>query len=258
MRFFSYPKVNLFLKIVGTRENYHEINSRFCLVKNIFDTITFVEKQKNDTSFLEGVFSCEVEKNSIYKACKLLQKQADSKKLDDFLLTHKIIVEKQIPEFAGLGGGSSNAATILTALNNIASLGFNKSELAYLGSKIGADVPFFIYGYDNANVSGIGEKVDFFDDEPLKVNLITRSDIKCSTVDVYNTFRNDFLDTIDVKLANTLSMQKNRQISLSYKNTSLNDLLNPALKLYPSLQKEADLGYLFSGSGSTFFKVLDE
>ncbi|PWE25324.1 4-(cytidine 5'-diphospho)-2-C-methyl-D-erythritol kinase, partial [Aliarcobacter skirrowii] len=69
----SYAKVNIFLKIVGVRDNYHLIASRFVRVKNLFDTISFIKKDVENFT-LEGDFSCLLEKNTVYKAYKELEK----------------------------------------------------------------------------------------------------------------------------------------------------------------------------------------
>ena len=149
----SYAKVNIFLKIVGVRDNYHLIASRFVRVKNLFDTISFIKKEVESFT-LEGDFSCSLEKNTVFKAYKELENFDGVK---EFFKHNIVKIEKNIPEFAGLGGGSSNCATFLNMVNEACNLNLNKEELAKIGSNIGADVPFFVYEFDSANVSGIGE-----------------------------------------------------------------------------------------------------
>ncbi len=134
----SYAKVNIFLKIVGLRDNYHLLASRFMLVKNLFDEISFIKKDVESFT-LEGDFSCLLEKNTVYKAYKELEKYSEVK---NFFQKNIVIIDKKIPEFAGLGGGSSNCATFLNMVNQACNLNLSKEELAKIGSNIGADVPF--------------------------------------------------------------------------------------------------------------------
>ena len=165
----SYSKVNIFLKIVGLRDNYHLIASRFVRVKNLFDTISFIKKDVDNFS-IEGNFSCILEKNTVYKAYKELEKFDEVK---EFFKKNIVKIDKNIPEFAGLGGGSSNCATFLNMVNQACNLNLSKEELAKIGSNIGADVPFFVYEFDSANVSGIGEIVEEFNEESLNIEVIT-------------------------------------------------------------------------------------
>ncbi len=244
----SYAKVNIFLKIVGTRDNYHEILSRFMRVENLYDTIHFEKKEHTSKEFeLIGDFGCQLEQNTIYKAYKLLPK-------NNFFDTHKVVVKKQIPEFAGLGGGSSNAAAFLNLANKVLKLELSKETLADMGVKIGADVPFFIYNYPSANVSGIGEKVELFEEELLKIETITPK-IACDTTKVYQQYRANYLDAINLEFSKNLSQLTSKNILDSYQATVLNDLFSPCLDLYKDLNTYHKANWFFSGSGSTFFKV---
>ena len=110
----SYAKVNIFLKIAGKRDNYHELVSRFVRVHSLYDVISFVKTNKKAFEII-GDFGCKLESNTVYKAYNLL-KAYDG--VEEYFLTHSVKVEKNIPEFAGLGGGSSNAATFLIMVKN--------------------------------------------------------------------------------------------------------------------------------------------
>ena len=101
----SYAKVNIFLKIVGKQDGYHLLASRFAKVYSLFDTISFVPSKQQDF-VLEGNFGCKTQQNTIYKAYEALNKIYN---IQDIFKHYKVVVKKQIPEFAGLGGGSSNA-----------------------------------------------------------------------------------------------------------------------------------------------------
>ena len=250
MREIAYAKVNIFLKIVGKRGSYHEIVSRFMQVKNLYDVISFEMKDTPKDGFeIDGEFSCKLEENSIYKAYLAIK----NKEVEDFFSTYKVVVEKNIPEFAGLGGGSSDCGSFLRLANKVLDLNIDIDKLAQIGAKIGADVPFFVYNFKSANVSGIGEIVKEFDEQLLDIKTLT-PDIKCDTAKVYKRFSQSYLNRIDKKLANELMKKRTHEILDSYTPKMLNDLYAPSLDLYPELSNYD--GY-FSGSGSTFFKVGD-
>ncbi|WP_198305004.1 4-(cytidine 5'-diphospho)-2-C-methyl-D-erythritol kinase [Arcobacter vandammei] len=246
----SYAKVNIFLKIVGIKDNYHLLASRFVLVKNLFDEVSFIKK--NVESFtLEGNFSCSLEKNTVYKAYKELEQY---EKVKDFFQSHIVKIDKNIPEFAGLGGGSSNAATFLNMVNSACSLNLSKDELAKIGAKIGADVPFFVYEYDSANVSGVGEEVVEFKEECLDIEVITPK-IACDTGKIYKTFREKFYKELSKDKAKELFATNSIDILNNLKIENANDLYLPALSLSENLKDYAKDGWFFSGSGSSFFRI---
>lgn len=247
----SYAKVNIFLKIVGKKDDYHFIASRFVLVKNLFDEVSFIKRDTNNFT-LEGKFSCSLEKNTIYKAYKELENYAGVK---DFFRKHIVKIDKNIPEFAGLGGGSSNCATFLNMVNKNCNLNLTKDELAVIGLKIGADVPFFVYEYNSANVSGIGEIVEKFEEDLLEIDVITPK-IECNTGKIYNTFRDNFYKEIDSYKLKELFSKNSKDILKSFSIEEANDLFKPALLLSPNLKDYVKDNWFFSGSGSSFFKVL--
>lgn len=248
----SFAKANVFLKITGTRGNYHELLSRFVLLPQLFDNMWFERSDGNGFEII-GNFDCETKENTIYKAYRALVEYRPDKRIVEFCRTHKLFVYKNIPAGAGLGGGSSNAATFLKMLNETLSLGLLPHELAKAGESVGADVPFFVYDYASANVSGIGEIVEPFDEQPPFLQIIT-PDIHCDTKEVYRTYRKHFLDTIDTKLAQNLSKMSSSEILQKYEPQQLNDLFPAALKKYPELYDHKQEGLFFSGSGSSFFK----
>ena len=249
----AYAKVNIFLKVTGMRGDYHEILSRFVLVNNLYDTLTFVSKESKDF-LIDGAFSCKTEQNTIYKAYIALLEATKSESLERLMQSHAIKVEKQIPAFAGLGGGSSDAATYLLMCNEVLHLGLSRDELATIGSKVGADVPFFVYGYQSANVSGIGEIVEAFDEPALRIKTVTPN-IEISTPKVYQGFREHFYKELTAdeheRLTNISSIDALNEVT----PTEANDLFEPALLLYPKLKKQHKEGWFFSGSGSSFFTL---
>ncbi len=253
----AYAKINIFLKIIGTKEDYHLISSRFVLLKDLYDDIEFIKKEKSSNFFeLEGDFGCSLEKNTIYKAYNALLENSDQKKIKDFFQNHKVYVKKRIPEFAGLAGGSSDAASFMMLLNSVLDLNLSKKALSEISSKIGSDLPFFIYGYKSANVGKTGESVEKFEESLPKFSTFT-PDIKCDTAKVYQEFRKNHISKIEKnqKLAQKLRFMKSEDILKEFDAKSLNDLLDPALTLYGDLKKHQKEGWFFSGSGSTFFKM---
>ena len=251
MKHKAYAKVNIFLKIVGTRGNYHEIISRFILVKNLFDELYFVEKNSDEEFELFGDFGCSIFQNTIYKAYEALKKAGFEEQISKLFKEKALHVEKNIPSFAGLGGGSSDAASFLHMVNDEANLNLNDTELAAIGLNVGADVPFFVYNFDSANVAGIGEIVEKFDEKALHVEVIT-PDIKCDTGAIYRAFRKEY--KIDIKMAQNLSKIKSEELLKIYTDLELNDLLKPALKTDKNLKNYRKENWFFSGSGSSFFR----
>lgn len=152
----SPAKLNLFLHITGRRDNgYHELQSIFQLI-DLQDWLEFTPQNDDATISIEGLSSVDLEQNLIYKATQILKPYAQK------LMGLSISVEKNIPMGAGLGGGSSNAATTLIVVNQLWQCGLNTEQLAKLGVKLGADVPIFVHGR-NAWAEGIGEHLTFID-----------------------------------------------------------------------------------------------
>ncbi|MDA3559248.1 4-(cytidine 5'-diphospho)-2-C-methyl-D-erythritol kinase [Acinetobacter sp. AOR15_HL] len=151
----SPAKLNLFLHITGRRENgYHELQTIFQLI-DLYDWMIFTPTLDEQIE-IDGLSEVQPEENLIYRAAQILRPHA--KKFCGL----NIKIEKNIPMGAGLGGGSSNAATTLIVLNQLWKCGLNKEQLADYGVKLGADVPIFIYG-KNAWAEGIGEHLSFID-----------------------------------------------------------------------------------------------
>ena len=253
----SYAKVNIFLKITGVKEHngtlYHTLNSRFVLVKNLFDIIEFVPC-KCETFTIEGVKDVEKKDNIIYKAFVALNRYIGDLDILEFFYNHKVVVKKNIPMGAGLGGGSSNAATFINMVKEACNLNVTTQELAKIGATLGADVPFFIYGYSSANVSGFGEIIEEFKEEPIELDIFTPP-ISCNTKKVYEAYDKEFLKNCNPNSGATLMLQKSIDILNHFtKIEELNDLYLPAIKIYPTLKDYAKDGWFFSGSGSSFFK----
>ena len=151
MKFLSPAKLNLNLRVISKRnDGYHNLETTFQLI-NLFDEISFEESDKSFGISCDGL-DIEPENNLIFKSLNAITKHCN---LDKGIQIH---LKKIIPAGAGLGGGSSNAATTLIALNKIWNLNLSTEELVNIGKGLGADVPIFIYGR-NAVATGIGEEV---------------------------------------------------------------------------------------------------
>lgn len=250
----AFAKVNIFLKITGKRENYHTISSRFVRINHLYDTLWFEEKDSGEFE-IRGDFNCPAKDNTIYKAYIALQEATQSSKLITWMQTHAVCIEKRIPSFAGLGGGSSDAATFLHMCNDALNLGLSNNELASVGSKVGADVPFFVYGYESANVTGIGEIVVPFSEPSLSLQIDT-PDIQISTPAVYQYYRQHLYAPITPEEAKRLEATPSIDILNTLAPKEANDLYPSALGCYSELvQRE---GWFFSGSGSSFFRLKED
>lgn len=149
-------KLNLFLHVTGRRDDgYHLLQSVFQLI-DLHDRLHF--EQRDDQSIVRRteVDGVPPEQDLIVRAARLLQTEAKARGLH--VGGVDIAVEKRLPMGGGIGGGSSNAATTLLALNQLWGVGLSRDELMRLGLMLGADVPFFLLG-QNAFVEGIGERL---------------------------------------------------------------------------------------------------
>lgn len=148
-------KINLFLRVIGRRaDGYHELKTMFQFLE-FADTIRFeVSRQPRIRRIDQHDFALPEEDMSV-RAAKLLQ--ATHPKAAHRGAT--ITLRKSIPPGSGLGGGSSNAATTLVALDHLWQLGMTRSRLAEIGLQLGADVPLFVHGRA-ALAGGIGERLE--------------------------------------------------------------------------------------------------
>ncbi|HFU77359.1 MAG TPA: 4-(cytidine 5'-diphospho)-2-C-methyl-D-erythritol kinase [Epsilonproteobacteria bacterium] len=252
----AHAKVNIFLKITGHKDGYHTLLSRFMRVEDLYDTIEFIPCECG-TFTIEGCEGVPLESNTIYKAYKALNDYTGDLDILNFFYKYKVVVTKRIPSQAGLGGGSSDAAAFMRLVKEVCNLMLSTEELAKIGSTIGADLPFFIYNYPSANVSGFGEIVEPFDEEPLALELFTPN-IGCDTSVVYKTFKEHFLK--EIALCSFLGWDKldSKTILTTIADPIiLNDLYAAARLAYPELKNVEKEGWFFSGSGSTFFKVIE-
>ena len=152
----SPAKLNLFLYITGRRaDGYHTLQTLFQFL-DYGDTISLEPRRDGEIHLLTPVDGVAQEDNLIVRAARLLMKTAAERGRLPVGSGADIRIEKRLPMGGGLGGGSSNAATVLVALNHIWQCGLSLDELAALGLTLGADVPVFVRGHA-AFAEGIGE-----------------------------------------------------------------------------------------------------
>lgn len=145
-------KLNLFLHVTGRRaDGYHLLQTAFQLIDRC-DTLDFEVRDDGQIIRSNDIPGVPAETDLIVRAARLLQEKTGCP-LGANLTLHKIL-----PMGGGLGGGSSDAATTLMALNRLWHTGLSKTELISLGLQLGADVPFFIFG-ENAFAEGVGEEL---------------------------------------------------------------------------------------------------
>jgi 4-diphosphocytidyl-2-C-methyl-D-erythritol kinase len=144
-------KLNLFLHVIGRRaDGYHELQTVFQLI-DLADWLDF-ERRADGAIVREGDLLGAADDDLAVRAARALQSASETK------LGATIGVTKHIPAGSGLGGGSSDAATTLIALNRVWRLGYDRGQLAAIGAALGADVPFFLHGR-NAFGEGIGDRL---------------------------------------------------------------------------------------------------
>ena len=243
MKIFSSAKVNLNLTINReVKEGLHTLSSLMVPI-SLFDEI-HIREIDSGNDIIEFTPQIVTEGDStIHKSLQLLRE------VNKFNQYFHITVNKQIPVEAGLGGGSSNAGSIIKFLSTTYDL--ELPDLSSIARNIGSDVPFFIQGL-SANVSGYGERIDPIHlEEPMHLLIATPHE-RLSTGKVFEEFdREQNHQDSDVVLHNDIEIK--------------NNLLKAALKVEPKLLErkeylESIMGHEFfmSGSGTTFFCLGEE
>ena len=171
-------KINLFLHITGRRpDGYHNIQTIFQLL-NYGDEMSFCDNDTGDIEITTNLVGIPKQDNLVFHAAKKLQTATSCRK------GCTINLRKQIPMGAGLGGGSSNAAATLVALNQLWKCNLSASSLAQMGCELGADVPVFVHG-QTAFAEGIGEQLSPLE-LPEKWFLVVTPDCHVSTGEIFS------------------------------------------------------------------------
>ena len=243
--FLAPAKINLFLHITGRRtDGYHTLQSVFQLL-DFYDTIHLNPTQTGEIKRVNDIANVPASQDLCVRAALALQQATSCAQ------GVEIFVEKRIPMGGGLGGGSSDAATALIALNHLWQTNLNREQLMQIGLTLGADVPVFIFG-QNAWAEGVGEQLSAIELAPYYYIVLTPQ-VHVSTAQV---FANSALtrDTKPLKIAD-FSRDTNS-------TTFRNDLEAIVCKEFPavasSLKWLSQYGQAkMSGSGASVFVALD-
>ncbi|CAN6443468.1 unnamed protein product [Victoria cruziana] len=256
---FSPCKINVFLRITSKRDDgYHDLASLFHVI-SLGDTIKFsLSPTKIRDRLSTNVPGIPLdESNLIIKALNLYRKKTGT---DNFFWIH---LDKRVPSGAGLGGGSSNAATALWAANQFSGGIATEKDLQEWSSEIGSDIPFF-FSHGAAYCTGRGEVVqDIPSPIPMDTPLVLiKPQEACPTGEVYRNLRLDHTSSVD-----PLSLLEKIKESGISQDVCINDLESPAFVVLPSLKKlkqrivAAGRGQyaavFMSGSGSTIVGIGD-
>uniref|UniRef100_A0A0E0JPW6 4-(cytidine 5'-diphospho)-2-C-methyl-D-erythritol kinase n=1 Tax=Oryza punctata TaxID=4537 RepID=A0A0E0JPW6_ORYPU len=257
LNLFSPCKINVFLRITGKRpDGFHDLASLFHVI-SLGDTIKFsLSPSKSKDRLSTNVAGVPVdESNLIIKALNLYRKKTGT---DNFFWIH---LDKKVPTGAGLGGGSSNAATALWAANQFSGCIASEKELQEWSGEIGSDIPFF-FSQGAAYCTGRGEIVEDIRN-PLPANLpmvLVKPPEACSTAEVYKRLRLEHTSQTD-----PLVLLKEITENGISQDVCVNDLEPPAFEVLPSLKRlkkriiaanRGDYDAVFmSGSGSTIVGI---
>ena len=248
--FLSPAKVNLVLKVLSKRpDGYHNIFSVVDPV-SLYDLI-HIEEADNDCIIVKddkGVLP-EGELNTVYKAAKRIKEVYSIRK------GVRIYVEKNIPIGSGLGGPSSNAATVLKTLSKMWGISITDEEFVDLGRSIGADVPLFLYGKP-CIMEGIGDIITPIK-LPLLWYLIVYPELVLSTKEAYGKLKIELTNN-----ENNIKLMGNFRNIGDIAGSLENDLEQVGMTMCPQIKTIKDilmeagaLGALMSGSGSSVFGV---
>jgi 4-diphosphocytidyl-2-C-methyl-D-erythritol kinase len=251
VQYASPAKINLALDVLGKRsDGYHEIETIFQEI-TLKDEIEIFSTETDITLRCEPAICPEDQRNLAFLAAQLLREKQIEKR------GCHIVIHKQIPVGAGLGGGSSNAATVLKALNNEWQIGLTVQDLQALAEKIGSDAPFFITG-GTAVGCGRGEKLT---PVPFSIEywgVLVCPDFSVSTQWAYQT--GNFSLTKTAKSSKFFRLLKSLDDPGKWKSQLKNDLETVVFPRYPALRAIVDKFYelnafysSMSGSGSSIF-----
>jgi 4-diphosphocytidyl-2-C-methyl-D-erythritol kinase len=253
MKILSPAKINLFLQVTGKRpDGYHELFSLMCCL-DLFDVI-YLEFSGRRIELESDCLQIPLDETNIaHRAATLFLKKID---IADGL---SIRIEKSIPVAGGLGGGSSNAASILLGLNQHYGFPFSDDELMSMALELGADVPFFIF-QKPALASGVGEKLEAYPGTLPYHILLLNPGVEVHTAEVYGNL-NLRLTKCKKIITKPFLKQSGFDVSLHLCN-DLETVTNSKYPVIESLKKQlishGALGALMSGSGPTVFGLFSD
>lgn len=253
----AYGKINLGLDVTGKRnDGYHEVKMVMQSVK-IHDSIMLEKNTSGDIIITTNLGFIPTDKrNLVYKAAKLMK--------DEFGIEEGIAIDlqKHIPVSAGMGGGSSDAAAILAAMNKMFKLKLSLNELMKRGEQLGADVPFCLMK-GTALAEGIGEKLTRLPPMPECCILIAKPGFSVSTRKVYEKLSLDEIhDHPDIDgIIDAIEEEDIYELSSLMGNV----LETVTIKDYPQIEdiknamiENGALNAMMSGSGPSVFGIFDE
>jgi len=247
--FLAPAKINLFLHITGQRaDGYHTLQTVFQLL-DFYDTLHIKPTQNGEIKRINEIDGVPASQDICALAASALQQKTGCK------LGVEYMVEKRIPMGGGLGGGSSDAATMLLALNHLWRLGLSRSELMQIGLSLGADVPIFIFG-KNAWAEGVGEILSPID-LPEQYYLVLTPAIHVSTAQI---FANSTLtrDTKPLKIADFSREANLDSESGAFKNDLEAVVCKEFSAVANTLKWLSQFGQArMSGSGASVFVAID-
>jgi 4-diphosphocytidyl-2-C-methyl-D-erythritol kinase len=248
----SPAKVNLHLRVLGKRrDGFHDISTLMQRI-SLYDEMIFSPAVHGITLSCPGSSIPENDNNIVHRAADALLSP----------LSHSpgihITIKKKIPVAAGLGGGSSNAATTLVTINDMMNLNYSTDDLMKIGAKLGADVPFFIFGR-TAWASGIGNRLRNADNIPPLWFVLINPGFEVSTRTVY-----EGLNLTLTKRSVNYKCPKLHTVDDILKGLQ-NDLERVTLAIHPILRyfkgllvQNGALGALMSGSGPTVMGIFTD
>ncbi|MDF2885599.1 MAG: 4-(cytidine 5-diphospho)-2-C-methyl-D-erythritol kinase [Clostridiaceae bacterium] len=180
MKIKAYGKINIALEVVGKREDGYHLLRMIMQNIDLYDLIELNEKRSNDITIeCNKPYVPKDDRNLAYKAARLF--------MDTYKINRGIHIDiiKNIPVAAGLAGGSTNAAAVLKALNEMFDVGASEQDLMDLGVKLGADIPYCIKG-GTCLCEGIGEKISELKSFKDKILVLVKPPFGVSTKDVYD------------------------------------------------------------------------
>ncbi len=242
-------KLNLFLHVVGRRaDGYHLLQTLFRFI-DLNDTLHFTLRADGEVNRINALEGVPPEQDLCVRAAKLLQQETGCTAGVD------IVLEKRIPMGGGLGGGSSDAATTLLALNRLWDLGLSRQRLMQLGLTLGADVPVFIFG-DNAFAEGVGEQLQAFS-LPETWYVVLCPPVHVPTVQIF-THPELTRNTISLTMRALPKGQDFRTGGKVGETRLGNDLQAVACRLYPAVETHLQwlakfAPSLMTGSGACVF-----
>ena len=251
----SYAKVNLGLKVLNERsDGYHNISTIFQEI-DLHDQL-IISKNISGCQFSSNVNWLRNDQNNLCVIAYSHMKDLYNIEGIDIVLT------KNISRGSGLGSGSSNAATVLKSISKIYDLNVSYEDLVKIGSKIGADVPFFIKGGTQIG-EGIGEKLIGLKSAIKGWYLIITPDITIDTKWAYLQLKNILdNDTLPTKFSNLISEKVINLDTIKFFENDFESVVFPTYPEIGAIKKELfALGAKFaslSGSGSTVFGIFDD